>query len=238
METTEKKAFRKSFLGGFSKQDVNNYIVESTEKYTAQIKEAEEKLLAAEGDRAELSKKLAAAEDELSFLYGIKEKYDTLVIEAKEAADKLSALESSLSEKNTELEALRARVSELSGIESEYITRKTELADIEISARSRAGEIISEAEREANARREALSEELYLRTRDFEEKREEALREMGDTMSGVSRLVDSLKGEVDSMDLRIARIADSAKNNVSCLSAAISDAQDKVSKIAEKLTDN
>ena len=97
METTEKKAFRMSFLGGFSKQDVNNYIVESTEKYTAQIKEAEEKLLAAEGDRAELSKKLAAAEDELSFLYGIKEKYDTLVIEAKEAADKLSALESSLS---------------------------------------------------------------------------------------------------------------------------------------------
>jgi len=43
MDATEKKAFRKSLFGGFSKDDVNSYIVQSTEKYTSEIRDLKEK---------------------------------------------------------------------------------------------------------------------------------------------------------------------------------------------------
>ena len=44
MDATQKKAFRKAFMGGFSKKDVNRYIEESSSKYTSEIKELKEAL--------------------------------------------------------------------------------------------------------------------------------------------------------------------------------------------------
>ena len=238
MDMTEKKAFRKSFIGGFSREDVNKYIEESTQKYTARIKELEEALLAATSERDELSGKLENAKTELSSLPGLKEKLEVIQLELEEKRSALSEREGQLSSLSVQNRELSERVAALSSIESEYLAKRAELADIEISARERAGKIVADAESEAGTRREALSEELYLRRREFEEKREEAKREVTDAFSGITRLVDSLKGEVDSMDIRISRIADSAKNNVSCLSAAISDAQEKISKISNTLSDN
>ncbi len=245
MDITEKKAFRKSFLGGFSKEDVNKYIEESTEKYTAKIKDAEEKFLAADRERSELATKLSAAEARIEELIKkneefekLTEKHNSLTAEHANTMTKLTQREEELEKANAEISELSSKVSALNMVESEYTARKAELADIEISARSRAGEIISDAEREAQSKRCALDEELSLRRKNFEAKRDELFRETGDVVGGISRLMDSLKSEVDSMDSRITRIADAVKNNVSTLSDAVSDAQDKVGSIRARLSES
>lgn len=245
MDITEKKAFRKSLLGGFSKEDVNKYIEESTEKYTAKIKEAEEKFLDADRERGELAAKLREAESKIEELIKkseelekLTEKHNALTAEHADTLINLTQREDELSKANASVSELSAKVAALNLVESEYTARKAELADIEISARSRAGEIISEAEREAQSKRYALDEELSLRRKSFEAKRDELFRETGDVVGGISRLVDSLKSEVDSMDSRITRIADAVKNNVTTLSDAVSDAQDKVGSIRARLSES
>ena len=52
---------------------------------------------------------------------------------------------------------------------------------------------------------------------------------------GVSRLVDALKAEVESIDSRISRITDSVKNNVTNLIDAVNDTRDRVESIKGRL---
>ena len=160
MDATEKKMFRKSVIGGFSKEDVNNYIVEISEKQATEIKELKEKCSAAEEKNRELSEELSELKAKLSELSRdsaelseLKEKH----AELSSAYEAKSSEASAASAKNSELEA---RVGSLSSIEKEYVARKTELADIEISARGRANSIISDAEAAAAAIRRELEREL------------------------------------------------------------------------------
>lgn len=218
-------------MGGFSKKDVNNYIAESSEKYTTKIKEAESEL-------SELRTKLSAAESELSSLSGIREKLSATELELEEKRTALNEAQEKVSSLSSENATLSSRAEAFAALEKEYLEKKAELADIEISARERANKIIADAEAEAGARRDALANELFALRRDFEEKKNAANREAAEAISDVSRLIDSLKNEIDSMELRITRITDSTKNNASCLSAAISDAEDKISKISQCFAEN
>ncbi len=242
MDTTEKKVFRKSFMGGFSKKDVNAYIEEFASRSTSRIEELEKRLLTAEEEKASVAASLSQAEEKISELEkskeellsvseklaALSEKYDSLTAAFSEKSDEATRLSS----ENTEMSA---KIAFLSGIEAEYTARKAELADIEISARGRASEILSDAEREISARRAALDCELSERERRFEESRAESLREASDAVSGMTRLVASLRAEVESMDSRLVRIAEGARNNLSTLSNSVSDAGEKISKIGEAL---
>lgn len=242
MDTTEKKVFRKSLFGGFSREDVNKYIEEATEKYTAQIKTAEEGLLAASDERDALSEKLRNAEEKLTALTKeseelalLREKHNALISEHDVALLKLSQYESTIERLNGTCAELLDRVETLSSIEGEYTARKAELADIEIAARRRASEIIAGAETEAQETRRSLEEELTCRRKSFDEKKEAAFRETSDSVMGVSRLVDALKAEVESIDSRISRITDSVKNNVTNLIDAVNDTRDRVESIKGRL---
>lgn len=235
MDFTQKKGFKKALFGGFSKADVNSYLAETVLKYTSELESSEKRLSEKEEECSSLAALLRDAEAKIAELTKIRDeatelraKYTALVSEHE-----LTAAE--LAKKSIEAENLTEQVSALSAIESEYAARKTELADIEISARARANEIIAEAEAEADSRRRQLDDELALRRRDFDERREAAFREVGDTAAGVSRIVDSLRLEVESMEGRITRIADSVRNNVTSLADAVCDAQDKVSNIRSRI---
>ncbi len=235
MENTERKVFRKSFMGGFSKKDVNAYIEEFAARYTARIEELEARLLKSEEEKGDIAEKLSRSEEELSALSGV----STELAEIKQRFEALSAsfsqTESEAAKLRAENSDLKARVASLSGIESEYNSRKTELADIEISARSRANEILADAERELSARRAALDIELSERERRFAEMKASSIQESCETVSVMARLVDSLRAEVDSMDSRLIRITENARNNLSTLSNSVSDAGEKVSKISDAL---
>ena len=238
MDATEKKAFRKSLFGGFSKDDVNSYIVQSTEKYTSEIRDLKEKYSSSDKEREELSAKLHEAEEKIALLEKKSAELDNLKISHSEQNLELESAKAHIKELENSEAAKSERIAYLEMIEAEYAARKTELADIEIAARARAAAIIGDAEREATRRSEELERELDSARRSFSEKRNREITEAGDMAAGISRLVDSLKNEISSMDSRITRIADSVRNNVVSLSDAVCDAQNKISGIRDRLSDD
>ncbi len=224
MEEIETKAFRSVLVGGFSKEDVNSYIenlarknAEETEKLRAEIESlrAEAESLAAKVREAEESKEKAIRETE-----------------------------SKLSEKENELEAARSEMGELTGridsltkVETEYAGRKEQLADIEITARARAEEIIAAAEADAEEKRRALERELNDRERAFEAKKAQMLRETSDVFANLARTYSALKADIDTVDARISRITDSVRDGTISLVSACAAAQDKLSDIRAAISE-
>lgn len=231
METTEKKAFRKAFIGGFSKKDVNNYIAEATLSYSQKIEELEKKVLSQTDEISSLSSRLSEAESAKEELARVKEELSF----ANEKIASLSEKAAECERLEKENEELLAKIEILSAAEAEYTAKKAELAEIEISARSRASALISETERELEEKKQSFDAELSMKKKAYDEKKEEALRETKDTVSAVQRLVGTLKGEVENIDARLLRITDSARNNVSMISNAVDSAEEKVSKIGEAI---
>ncbi|MBQ8004253.1 MAG: hypothetical protein IJ299_04085, partial [Oscillospiraceae bacterium] len=130
MDSTEKKAFRKSLFGGFSKDDVNAYLGETIGKYTAKLERAEKNLSEKTDECAALTSKLRDAEAKIAELTKVsaeaaelRTKYTSLIAEHELVSTRLA-------EKEALADELSARVSALSETEREYAARKTELADI------------------------------------------------------------------------------------------------------------
>ena len=83
------------------------------------------------------------------------------------------------------------------------------------------------------AKLKAFEDELSDKERLFAEEKAQAARVASDSVSSLSRLVSSLRGEVESIDSRLVRITDSARNNVSMLLNAVTDAETKVSDMGD-----
>ncbi|MBE6912716.1 MAG: hypothetical protein E7473_09345 [Ruminococcaceae bacterium] len=232
---TEKKVFRKSFLGGFSKEDVNKYIADASEKFNEEKEALSERLHEAEEKNRTLSAGIAAANDRIEALS--KENEELPVLRAR-----CEELEKALEEKTAEAERLssenvilRSREAALSEVEREYASRKTELADIEISARSRATDIVAEAENNAIRIRAELERTLCEKKREFEAEKNALFTETGDTVAAVTKLLSALKTEVESMDIKILRMSDSLRTNILSLSDAVGNANDKACGVTERL---
>ena len=224
MDGTETKAFRSVLMGGFSKEDVNSYI----EKMSSKNNEEAEKL------RAELAKARAEAE---AISQKLAEAENSAAESRREISSKLEEKERELFEARNEASELRARVESLTKVESEYAGRKEQLADIEISARARAGEIIARAEAEADERRRSIEKEIEEKIRAYEAKKAQMLRETSDVFSNLSRTYDALKSDIDTVDMRIARITDSVRDGASALISACLTAQDKIADIRAAISD-
>lgn len=232
---TEKKMFRKSFLGGFSKEDVNNYIAEASEKFNEEKEELSEKLAAAEEKNRTLSAGITAANQRIEALTKESEELSALRAEFAELQKKYEEKTAEAASLSTENTVLKAREAALSEVEREYSSRKAELAEIEISARSRATDIVAEAENNASRIRAELERTLSEKKRGFEDEKRALLAETGDTVSAVTKLLSALKTEVEGMDIRILRMSDSLRTNILSLSDAVSNANDKAESVTEKL---
>lgn len=231
----EKKMFRKSFLGGFSKEDVNKYIAEASEKFNEEKADLSSRLEAAEEKERTLSSALSEANEKIEKLS--KESEELLTLRAKHAE-----LQAAYDEKNAEAERLttenailKAKETALSEIEREYSSRKAELAEIEISARSRANDIVTEAETNASRIRADLERTLFEKKREFDLKKKDAVAEAGDAVNTVTKLLSALKTEVEGMDIKILRMSDNLRTNILSISDAVSNAGDKVDTVTEKL---
>jgi len=244
MDATEKKAFRKSFMGGFSKEDVNRYIEEITSRHNEVLAECEARFRESERVRLENAAKLSQAEQELAVLRKRNEEYSALILKNDELhksyellATKYKELEAESAVKDEKLASLSEKAERLEHIDAEYTACKAGLADIEISARARASETLSAAENEASEMRRALAEEIETTRNQFERERAAALRETSELFANVARTMDALKLEADSLDARISRVCDAARINVSNLCVAVAGAQDKVRDINAQLSE-
>ena len=226
-------------MGGFSKKDVNKYIEETTLNYEEKLRLAEEKFLEADKEREELFSKLREAEEKLEDLAP---KYDDLLAKAEELEAALAAKNAELAEK-TELLAkseekekeMSERIAILTEIKDEYVSRKAELAEIELAARVRANGIIAEAEEETEEKRKTFDAELSEKKAEFDLKIGSARRDTGDVIDGVSSMVHNLRLDIDGMGERINAITETVRDSVSSLFDAVCDAQDKVEGIRSRL---
>ena len=235
MDAPERKAFKSAVFGGFDKDDVNSYIIDVTETYEARLKAADE-------EKIKLSSALRTAEEELSALRKENAALKARCDELSDATERLALAENenldanrSLEGLREELSALRDRETELSKVSSEYNERKAQLADVELTARKRAEEIIAEAERKAAERNAALELELSAKRREAEEWKKGLVDDAKALFSRVSGEYASLRSEIDTLDLRISRITDSVRAGVSSFTLACREAEDKLSNIKDEL---
>ncbi len=223
MDGIETKAFRSSLVG-FSKEDVNSYIVAMSSRHKKEIEKLNAELSEARRENEVLSSKLSETQKNTA----------AISIENNELVKKQ---ELELESTKAELSSLKEKIDSLSRIESEYADRKAQLADIEITAHARASDIIAKAESDAASRLDALEKELEEKERLFKEKMAKMLRETSDIFQTLSRMYDALKSDVDTVDARISHITDSVRSETMSLVSACASAQDKISDIRAAIAD-
>lgn len=132
---SETLKLRTTAFGGFQRQDVVDYIEQTAREHAAQLNAL----------RAELKQ----AQEKLSALEGEKARADVLA----QRCEDLSARVDALAPLEGETETLRAQVEEYRPQAEAYRELKDRLAGIELDAQARAAQLLHQAEEEARAKR-------------------------------------------------------------------------------------
>ncbi|NLG53194.1 MAG: hypothetical protein GX541_04385 [Clostridiales bacterium] len=234
MDFGGKKLFKKSLVGGFSKQDVSEYIESLISQHNAKLQELKDELNKAMTEKIALTDELNAERVKNAELT---EKNNELLKEIEQnkaqngEADRIAAerdeLRESLAEKNRELDKIRkdfdsanGRLKELEALESQYRENKERIAEIELSALARA----SQREQEAGERVKMLEESAKQRV---EEQLSEVYKYRDDAFNQVEELLKSthssyisLKSEIDALTTHIARMVETAQSSTARVSTA------------------
>ena len=126
---------RTTAFGGFNRQDVVDYIESSARDHTAQL--------------SALRAELKDAQDKLTELEGEKARADALT----ERCNNLSAQVEALSPLEQEVIQLRKKVAAYQPQAEAFAALKDSVANIEMDARTRASQVVADAEQEAKNKR-------------------------------------------------------------------------------------
>ncbi len=132
---------RTAAFGGFNRQDVVDYIESSARDHAAQL--------------SALRAELKDAQDKLAELEGEKARADALT----ERCNDLSARVEALSPFEQEVVQLREEVAAYRPQAEAFAALKNTVADIEMDARTRANQVVADAEQEAQTKR-AIAETM------------------------------------------------------------------------------
>ncbi len=136
---------RTATFGGFHRQDVVNYIESSTKEHAAQVNAL----------RAELKQ----AQELLTTLKDEKARADALEVRCETLTQRVEEL----TPYEAEVLTLREQVSTMEVLRADaeaYVRLKDELSSIELEARSRAAQLLAQAESESEAKRAQAREML------------------------------------------------------------------------------
>ena len=155
----EKMVFFRSALGGFNREDVNNYIEKLNAEFAERERAAKKKLDAAEEKCAELDNVKAQLDSKLlrlSELEAEAEQREKLIAEyirqIEMQAAEIEKLQASKSNAESEIDLLSTKLESLSDAiqkSEKYDDISAQIGEIILSAKSTAEEIISQAEEEA-----------------------------------------------------------------------------------------
>ena len=166
----EKMVFFRSALGGFNREDVNNYIEKLNAEFAERERAAKKKLEAAEEKCAELENIKAQLDTKLLRLAELEaeaEQREKLITEyigkIEEQTAEIQSLQDSKCTAESEIDLLSAKLESLSDAiqkSEKYDDISAQIGEIILSARSTAEEIISKAEKEADAKRAAADAQM------------------------------------------------------------------------------
>lgn len=166
----EKMVYFRSALGGFNREDVNNYIEKLNAEFAERERAAKKKLDMAEEKCAELDSVRAQLDSKLLRLSEMeteanqREKLIAEYIGKVEAqAAEIEALKASKSNAESEIDVLSAKLASLADAiqkSEKYDDISAQIGEIILSARSTAEEIIDNAQKEAQAKLAAADTQM------------------------------------------------------------------------------
>ena len=144
--------FRTS-LGGFKREDVQQYIEQVTAAHRREIEQLQAKLEQSEQRREELESALSGAESEKGSAAAeeakVRASLETSTKTLAKLRGELSQTESKLLVAKKELERLQSHVDTLEPMANSYAQLKDRVATVELDAHRKAQDTVSEAESEA-----------------------------------------------------------------------------------------
>lgn len=134
--------FRSAGFGGFNRQDVLNYIEETTKEYNQKLEELRAQCEGAQEEAEELRQSLDKCKTQSQTM----QERMVELIEEKEA---LLARVKKLEPLQAQVTLLHSRVEALTPDAEAYAGLRNQISDIELEARQRAGEILAQAKQKA-----------------------------------------------------------------------------------------
>lgn len=166
----ERMVFFRSALGGFNREDVNNYIEKLNADFAERERMAKKKLEAAEAKYAEFDDVRTQLHQSLLRVTELEEsatQRENLIAEyisrIETQAAEIEALRASKSSAESEIDLLSAKLESLSEAiqkSEKYDDISTQVGEIILTAKSTAEEIIVKAEKEADAKRAAADAQM------------------------------------------------------------------------------
>ena len=154
----------RSALGGFNRQDVQEYIEQTAAAHRQELAQLQERLEQAEGRSAELEAALSGAESAKGSAAAEEAKARACLEESTRTLSRLrgelSQTESKLVVAKQELERLQAQVGKLEPMASSYAQLKDRVATVELDAHRKAQDTLSQAQEESDRIRKETEEWL------------------------------------------------------------------------------
>ena len=154
----------RSALGGFNRQDVQEYIEQTAAAHRQELAQLQERLEQAEGRSAELEAALSGAESAKGSAAAEEAKARACLEESTRTLSRLrgelSQTESKLVVARRELERLQAQVGKLEPMASSYAQLKDRVATVELDAHRKAQDTLSQAQEESDRIRKETEEWL------------------------------------------------------------------------------
>ena len=154
----------RSALGGFNRQDVQEYIEQTAAAHRQELAQLQERLEQAEGRSAELEAALSGAESAKGSAAAEEAKARACLEESTRTLSRLrgelSQTESKLVVAKQELGRLQAQVGKLEPMASSYAQLKDRVATVELDAHRKAQDTLSQAQEESDRIRTETEEWL------------------------------------------------------------------------------
>lgn len=143
----------RSALGGFNRQDVQQYIEQTAAAHRRELDQLQEQLTQAEDQRMQLEAALSGAESAKSGAAAEEAKARACLEESTRTLARLrgelSQTESKLMVAKKELERLQGQVGTLEPMATSYVQLKDRVATVELDAHRKAQDTVSQAQAEA-----------------------------------------------------------------------------------------
>lgn len=205
MATTE-NTFRTSFMGGFNRKDVMNYISASTRNH-------QEKMTKLETEHKKVNKLLSEAQDELAMYKSSAGSEQDDVVAMKEELFRLrvevSQKASDTATAKAQNDALREQMASLEQGAAAYDDLKDRTASIELEAHQRAKIIEEDAKNKAKKARTEAEQILYKVQAGYSRLRHDIDATINHTESEllrVNKTLEGVKSEFDSHDTNLSSL--------------------------------
>ena len=236
MDNTSKKLFKKSFMGGFNREDVANYIADLAGEHSREMGNIKAQLSAAECQAEELGATCKSLENDKKDLLGRVDELSAKVIEGDAAKAELLALKEAYSAMQAENESLKnalsaseLKVNEYRTREEEFTRSKEQIANLELDARNRSKQI----EEETKSKMDAEMEKLDAYRKGILSEVEALVAEMGSEYQETKNAVNEFKLGFKSVVTDLARGIDTIAESSLGIENAFNALQEKCKNMQE-----